>query len=138
MAMMMTCPPLNSDLGADVVAPDVVTPDVGVFQADDAGAPDFAVARVENDTVKSRYVAFNAAGVEMGWLGYRSEKGVLVIWTTRTMPEFRGHGVADALTRKAADDAVAAGTPIDPICWYASEWMHHNPKYLKYVTDPGF
>jgi len=99
---------------------------------------DAAVAKITNDKENGRYVAFNAGGDEMGWLGYRKEKGALVIWTTRTQPEFRGKGVADALTRYAVDKAVAKEMPISPVCWYASEWMHRNPKYLKYVTDPGF
>jgi len=106
--------------------------------ANPAGPADTAVAKVENDQVKSRYVAYNAAGQEMGWLGYRLENGVLVIWTTRTEPEFRGRGVADQLTRHAVEAAVAANTPITPTCWYASEWIQKNPKYARYVTDPGF
>lgn len=99
---------------------------------------DTAVAKVKNDKIKGRYVAYNAAGTEMGWLGYRKEKGVLVIWTTRTEPEFRGRGVADALTRHALDSAIKKGTPVQPDCWYASEWIQKNPRYARHVTDPGF
>jgi len=104
----------------------------------DPAPPGKVVAKVKNDRTKSRYVAYNAAGVEMGWLGYRKEKGVLVIWTTRTEPEFRGNGVADALTRHAMESAIAKGTPVQPDCWYASEWIQKNPKYARHVTDPGF
>ncbi|MCL1800199.1 MAG: N-acetyltransferase [Promicromonosporaceae bacterium] len=99
---------------------------------------DMEVASVENDGAGSRYVAHNRVGTEMGWLGYRDEKGVRVLWTTVTHPEFRGHGVASKMTRKVMDDAVASGTPIDPVCWYASEWVQRNPQYSKIITDPGF
>ena len=105
----------------------------------DGGEPaSFEIANIVNDPAQGRYIAYNAGGAEMGWLGYRMENGVLVVWTTRTDPGFRGHGVADQLTRRALDDAVADGTPIDPVCWYASEWVHRNPKYARHVTDPGF
>jgi len=99
---------------------------------------DTTVAKIKNEKIKGRYVAYNAAGTEMGWLGYRKNKGVLVIWTTRTEPEFRGRGVADALTRHVMEHAVAKNTPVAPECWYASEWIQKNPKFARYVTDPGF
>jgi len=135
----MTSQPLNVTGvagAAPVPAGAAVAPGVSVMSA--CEGMDCAVTRVEDDQTKHRYVAYNSAGVEMGWLGYRVEKGVLVIWTTRTEPEFRGHGVADVMTRYAMDAAIAAGTPVQPDCWYASEWIQKHPKYAKHVIDPGF
>jgi predicted GNAT family acetyltransferase len=96
------------------------------------------VDRIVDERDNGRYVAYTKDGQEMGWLGYRIDKGVKVLYTTQTDPKFRGQGVADQMTRKAIDDAVAAKELIDPECWYASEWVNRNPKYSKYVTDPGF
>ena len=70
----------------------------------------------------------------VGWIQYGIEGDVMVIRSTNTLPEFRGRGVASQLTRRVLDDAVDAGRQVDALCWYVSEFIERNPKYLSLLV----
>jgi predicted GNAT family acetyltransferase len=88
------------------------------------------VCVVSDAPERSRYEAHDPAdGRLMGWLEYRREDDVVVMPSTVTLPEFRGRGVAAALTARALDDVVAAGDKVDPVCWYVAEYVERNARY---------
>lgn len=68
-------------------------------------------------------------GAVVGFLRYDRRDRTVTISNTVVVPEFRGHGVADALTRRALDDAHADGVLVDPACWYVEQWIHRHPDY---------
>lgn len=70
----------------------------------------------------------------VGWIKYGIEGDVMVIHSTNTIPEFRGRGVAAQLTKRVLDDAVDAGQQVDALCWYVSEFIERNPKYLSLLV----
>lgn len=91
---------------------------------------------ITDDAAASRYEARSASGDVMGVLEYRREPGgTWVLPSTRTTPEYRGHGVAGALTRTALDDARTAGAGVIPLCWYVAEWIEKHPEYADLVRD---
>ncbi|WP_159793656.1 GNAT family N-acetyltransferase [Puerhibacterium puerhi] len=97
-------------------------------------------ARTEVCTVvhvpeRSRYEARSPDGGElMGVLEYRRTDGVVVMPRTVTLPPFRGRGVAAAMTRRALDDAAAAGDTVVPACWYVAQFVERNPDYARLVA----
>jgi predicted GNAT family acetyltransferase len=97
-----------------------------------------AVAEIELAEDKGRFIARDADGNETGWIGYRLSEGVLNIWTTRTHPEARGKGVADAITSHVVKYAIDNKFAIDPTCWYSVEWFSKHPEFSRYLVDPGF
>jgi len=103
-----------------------------------AALADAAVARIANQQATGQYIAYNKAGVVLGWLDYRDEKNRRVIYHTETNPIFRGKGVADTVTRHAMDDAAKQSLSVEPSCWYAAEWIQRNPSYGKYVVNPAY
>ncbi|WP_278236165.1 GNAT family N-acetyltransferase [Isoptericola sp. AK164] len=73
----------------------------------------------------------------IGVLRYHREGDVVVIPGTVVVPEHRGHGVADALVRRALDDVAAAGATVRPDCWFVETWLRHHPDYqhLRWPQD---
>jgi predicted GNAT family acetyltransferase len=69
------------------------------------------------------------AGRVIGMLRYVRQDGVVIMPSTVTDPEFRRHGVASSLTRRALDDAREAGLRVRPDCWYVAEWIEAHPEY---------
>ncbi|WP_125775512.1 GNAT family N-acetyltransferase [Antribacter gilvus] len=91
---------------------------------------------VADNTQESRYEARSAEGEVMGVLEYRRDAAdTWVLPSTRTDPAFRGRGVAGTLTRRALDDARAAGASVVPVCWYVAEWIESHPEYADLVRD---
>ncbi|WP_418275223.1 GNAT family N-acetyltransferase [Isoptericola jiangsuensis] len=68
-------------------------------------------------------------GAVVGFLRYDRHDRTVTITNTVVLPEFRGHGVADALTHRAVDDARAEGSSVRPECWYVEQWIHRRPEY---------
>jgi predicted GNAT family acetyltransferase len=89
---------------------------------------------VIHETASGRYEARARdgqpeGGRAVGVLQYERFDGVVVVASTVTDPEFRGNGVASALTRRALDDARDAGLRVRAECWYVDEWIDRNPEY---------
>jgi predicted GNAT family acetyltransferase len=83
---------------------------------------------------ESRYEArLSEGGPEaakvVGVLRYAREGDVVVMPSTVTDPEYRGNGIAAALTRTALDDVRAAGQHVRALCWYVDEWIDRHPDY---------
>lgn len=91
---------------------------------------------VVHETAHGRYEARlrearPGGGRAVGMLRYDRSDGVVVVASTVTDPEFRGNGVAAALTRRALDDARDAGLRVRAQCWYVDEWIDRNPEYAE-------
>ena len=52
---------------------------------------------------------------------------------TLTLPAFRGRGLAGQVVSAALDDLLAAGTKVDPACWFVAEYIDANPQYASLV-----
>jgi len=68
-------------------------------------------------------------GRVIGVLRYEEQDGVVVMASTVTDPQYRGNGIASALTQRALDDARAAGARVQPDCWYVEGWIERHPDY---------
>ena len=95
--------------------------------------PDYDV--VEN-APHSRYEARvqegqQDAGRVIGVLKYERQDGVVVMPSTVTDPQFRGNGIASALTQRALDDARRTGARVRPDCWYVEGWIDRHPDYAQ-------
>lgn len=95
---------------------------------------DVPVCTVVHVPERSRYEARSPDGGLMGVLEYRRTDGVVVMPRTVTLPPFRGRGVAAAMTRRALDDAAAAGDTVVPACWYVAQFVDRNPDYARLVA----
>lgn len=84
---------------------------------------------VVDNAADSRYEAHAPDGTVMGVLRYERVGDVVVMPSTVTLPEFRGRGVAGALTQRALDDAAAAGRKVQARCWYVAEYIERHPQY---------
>lgn len=69
------------------------------------------------------------AGRVIGVLRYERQDGVVVMPSTVTDPQYRGNGIASALTQRALDDARAAGAGVRADCWYVEGWIERHPEY---------
>jgi predicted GNAT family acetyltransferase len=96
---------------------------------------------IRHEPDHSRYeavaVGSDGVGAVVGMLRYDRHDGTVVVPSTIVVPEFRGHGVASALTRRALDDARAAGWLVRPDCWYVEQWIHRHPEYHDLRADAG-
>ena len=93
-------------------------------------APPAPVCLVVKVPEQARYEAHHPETDRvMGWLNYRVEGDVVVIPSTVTVPEFRGRGVAGALTRQVLEDVMDEGKQVDALCWYVAEFIERNPRY---------
>jgi predicted GNAT family acetyltransferase len=86
---------------------------------------------VTHNDADGKYEARNDAGELMGWLGYRRNGSTIVTYTTQTLPQFRGQGVASAMAKAVLDDAIADGSTVDAACWYVAEYIQRHPKYQR-------
>ncbi|MGV8875368.1 MAG: GNAT family N-acetyltransferase [Rhodococcus sp. (in: high G+C Gram-positive bacteria)] len=58
-----------------------------------------------------------------GFSEYLESDGVRTFHHTVTLPQFRGRGLAAALTEYALDDAGTQGLRIVPACWFVREFI---------------
>lgn len=100
------------------------------------GSPDYDVVHnAEERRYEARVRDGHAlAGRVIGTLRYARQDGVLIMPSTVTDPEFRGHGVASSLTRQALDDVREAGLRVRPDCWYVAGWIEAHPEYADLRT----
>jgi predicted GNAT family acetyltransferase len=96
-----------------------------------SACPDYEVV---DNAPHSRYEArvkhgLPDAGRVIGVLRYEKQDGLVVMPSTVTDPQYRGNGIASALTRRALDDARGVGVKVRPDCWYVEGWIERNPDY---------
>lgn len=62
---------------------------------------------------------------------YEMAAGRQVFTHTLVPPELRGQGLAEALVRRALEDARTAGRKIVPACSYVAKFVERNPEFAK-------
>ena len=82
---------------------------------------------VTDDVAASRYEAI-VDGV-LAFAEYRRRGAVIAFTHTLVPHEIAGRGVADALARRALDDARAAGLRVVPRCPFFAAFMRRHPEY---------
>lgn len=60
---------------------------------------------------------------------YELQDGRQIFTHTLVPPQLRGRGLAEALVRRALDDARAAGRKVVPACSYVGVFMQRHPDY---------
>ena len=60
---------------------------------------------------------------------YELQDGRQIFTHTLVPPQLRGRGLAEALVRRALDDARAAGRKVVPACSYVDVFMQRHPDY---------
>lgn len=66
---------------------------------------------------------------------YELAAGRQVFTHTLVPPELRGRGLAEALVRRALDDAKAAGHRIVPACSYVAKFIEKNGEYRGLLAE---
>lgn len=65
---------------------------------------------------------------------YELSEGRQVFTHTLVPPELRGRGLAEALVRRALDDAQAAGRVVVPACSYVAKFIERHAEYRGLVA----
>lgn len=60
---------------------------------------------------------------------YELQDGRQIFTHTLVPPQLRGRGLAEALVRRALDDARAAGRKVVPACSYVDVFIQRHPDY---------
>lgn len=90
-----------------------------------------------NDSLEAGQVRHNIAanryeveiGGEFAVAEYRLEKHRMILTHTYVPPQFRGHGIAEKLVRRALDDAQATKLSVLPACSYVAIFIERHPEY---------
>ncbi|REJ04019.1 N-acetyltransferase [Microbacterium bovistercoris] len=100
---------------------------------------------VQNRPDESRYVLLDTGedGTGTTEIGEESYVDVAtdagtqrVLFHTGVSEEYAGRGLASVLVRGAADDVVASGATIVPVCPYVRAWLPKHPEYAEHVVQP--
>ncbi|WP_170023479.1 GNAT family N-acetyltransferase [Isoptericola jiangsuensis] len=94
---------------------------------------------VHHDADNHRYEASVVVHGEtrvVGVLRYERVDGVVTVPSTVVVPEYRGCGVAAALTAHVLDDVRAEHLLIRPECWYVAQWLDRHPEFADVVWSP--
>ncbi len=93
---------------------------------------------IRNSVDSSSYDAVLGDEV-VGTLVYELQGNRMITMHTLVDPEFRGQGVASALTQTALDDLVASGMTLTNYCGFIADFIDRNPGYARVVDadKPG-
>ena len=81
------------------------------------------------DDDRSRYLA-HEDGHQLGLIDVDADEAdpdLIIFAHTETLPEARGRGIADQLTRYAVDDIRSRGQKIVPRCPFTQAWFDSHP-----------
>jgi predicted GNAT family acetyltransferase len=84
-----------------------------------------------DNTAASRYEIH--VGDEVALLDYKRHGDRVVLVHTEVPTSLEGHGLAGQLTKRALDDARAAGLKVVPRCPYAVTYLERHPEYADLV-----
>lgn len=63
-------------------------------------------------------------------LDYRDDGHTVALTRAFTIPTFRGHGYAGAVTEGAVADLLHRGDrKVDAVCWYVADWFTAHPEH---------
>ncbi len=71
---------------------------------------------------------------EIVFARYKKADGVLTILWVEAPPALRGTGAAGKLMKLLAQEAVANGWRIVPVCGYAAAWLRRSPDFRSLVA----
>jgi predicted GNAT family acetyltransferase len=72
-------------------------------------------------------------GELVGYLVYRSRKGLLALIHTEVEERFEGRGLGGRLARFALDQAREQDLAVLPFCPFVNEWMKRHTEYVDLV-----
>lgn len=101
---------------------------------DEATTPALPGLQVRLDSTGSRYEG-RIDDQQVGVVDFRLRDGVVLITHTGTEPQWRGRGIAAALTRYALDDLRHSGRRIQAICPYTAHFIAEHPDYRDLLVD---
>lgn len=97
----------------------------------------YAIAHREDE---SRFVLVDRqapdADAEIGEEAYVDVGDDRVLFRTVVSKEHGGQGLASRIVRTAADDIVARGLKLVPVCSYVEAWVRKHPEYADVVVEP--
>ncbi len=71
---------------------------------------------------------------EIVFARYKKADGVLTIFWVEAPPALRGTGAAGKLMKLLAQEAIANGWRIVPVCGYAAAWLRRSPDFRSLVA----
>ncbi|WP_156760854.1 GNAT family N-acetyltransferase [Microbacterium karelineae] len=95
---------------------------------------------IEHREAESRFVlvdrAADGGAAEIGEEAYVDVADERVLFRTIVSKEYGGQGLASILVTAVADDIVARGLKLVPVCSYVAVWVRKHPEYADVVVDP--
>jgi predicted GNAT family acetyltransferase len=93
---------------------------------------------IRNSVNSSSYDAVLGDEV-VGTIVYERQGNRMIIMHTLVDPEFRGQGIATALTQTALDDLATSGMSLTNYCGFITDFIDKNPGYARVVDadKPG-
>jgi predicted GNAT family acetyltransferase len=82
----------------------------------------------EHDAAAHQY-RLRRDGTVVSIADYRVDGSTRVFHHTLTQPEYREHGYAAELVRRALDDVRASGDSVIATCWYVAGFIDAHPEY---------
>lgn len=97
---------------------------------------------VRDQPEESRYIlidhdAADSVIGEESYVDVSADGGIQrVLFHTGVSEDYNGQGLASFLVRNVADDIVARGYAIVPVCPYVVAWLPKHPEYGDHVVEP--
>ena len=72
---------------------------------------------------------------QLAKLDYSEEGDTIVMMHVDVPYEFRGHGVAGAITKAGLEYATAKSLRVIPMCSYVAAYIRRNPQYVELTRN---
>ncbi|MDI6628527.1 GNAT family N-acetyltransferase [Rhodococcus sp. IEGM 1370] len=91
--------------------------------------------KITHDTVDHRF-EIHVDSELAGYSEYLESDGSRTFHHTVTLPQFRGRGLAAALTEYALDDTSTQGLRVVPACWFVRDFIAAAGDRYSHLTVP--